>query len=212
MSRARPIHLPDGNALWFDMNRQGERASDEQIELLAVVEEIDLDDLLDAVLTQAEVLQRLRIALDQGPVPTEVLVRRDRWRQARQVLPRCRACDKAGDSTKHHFVNKWILRELPDYTQRWADRSKNCIPVCIECHRHLHQRDGQSKSIAAQLTPTERAFANAALTALSEQRPKLLILIARGGDDTYETRLVRDWLEGKFADAPAPSARHLRAA
>lgn len=211
MSRARPVRLPDGTKIWFDMRKQGQRASDEQVELLAVIEDVDLDDLLDAVLTQAEVLERLRLALGQGPIPTDVLRRRDEWRQARQILPQCRKCEKEGDSTKHHFVNKWLLRELPDYTQKWADRGKNCIPVCIDCHRRLHQRDGDEKSIASYLTDEERGFADVALTELAERRPKLLILIARGDDDTYETRLVRDWLEGRFADEPAPYARHLRA-
>lgn len=210
MSRARPVILPTGEKVWFDMTRQGERASDEQIELLAVVEEIDLDDLLDAVLTQAEVLRRLREALGQSPVPREVIDRREAWRRARQSLPICRKCDKKGDSTRHHFVNKWILRELTEYAQKWADRSKNCIPVCIDCHRRLHIADEEAKSIVEYLSEEERDFAEAALTALSEQRPKLLLLIARGDPSVYETRLVRDWIEGRFAAVIAQAA-HLRA-
>lgn len=214
MSRARAITLPDGTQKWFDVKKNGQAALDWQIELLSVIEEVDLDDLLDAVITQGEVITRLRVALGQsGVIPTDVLIRIEEWRAARQLQPACRKCDKEGDSTKHHFVNKWILRELSDYTQKWADRSKNCIPLCIDCHRRIHQRyDLDGKSIADLLSEEERKFADAALTALSEQRPKLLILIARGDDSTYETRLVRDWLEGRFDTADdKPWARHLRA-
>lgn len=212
MSRARSVILPDGSKKWFDVKRNGQSASDEQIELLAVIEEVDLDDLLDTVLTQGEVLTRLRVALGQnGVVPTDVLLRVAEWRQQRQLQPCCRKCGKEGDSTKHHFVNKWILKELQDYDQKWADRRENTIPVCINCHKHLHRRDDEAKSIAEYLSESEKEFANAALSALAEERPKLMILIARGDNGTYETRLVRDWFEGKFSSDPQPWARHLRA-
>lgn len=200
-----------GRYYWFNVNKNGDAASNKQLELLAVVEDVYLDDLLDTVLTQGEVIRRLRYAVGQDPIPTDVLQRRAAWRAERQLQPRCRKCGKEGDSTKHHFVNKWILRELGDYAQKWADRSKNCIPICIDCHRHLHLRDDRAKSVVEYLTPEEREFAEAALTTLSEERPKLLLLIARGDPGVYETRLVRDWIEGKFAEDPMPYARHLRA-
>lgn len=211
MSRARPVTLPDGEQFWFDVRRNGEGATDEQLELLAVIETIEFDDLLDTVITRGDVLKRLRDALGQGGVPADVLERREEWRKLRQLQPCCRKCGKEGDSTKHHFVNKWILRELSGYTQRWADRSKNTIPVCIDCHRRLHLRDDETKSIVPLLGTDELAFAEAALTTLSEERPKLMLLIARGDPGVYETRLVRDWVEGCFADTPIPSIRHLRA-
>jgi hypothetical protein len=210
MSRARPIHLPD-QTVWVDVTRNSEKASEEQLELLAVVEDVDLDDLLDAVLTQGEVVRRLRLALGQDPIPTDVLERRQKWREARQQQPQCRKCGKEGDSTKHHFVPKWILRELRDYASKWADRSKSCIPACIDCHRKLHLREDGRKSIAEFLSDKERDFAEAALSALAEERPKLLLLIARGDSAIYETQLVRDWISGRFAKDPAPYARHLRA-
>jgi hypothetical protein len=85
--------------------------------------------------------------------------------------------------------------------------SKNCVPVCIDCHRDLHARDNGTHSIADLLNDEEKEFAEAALHALSEERPKLLVLIARGDDSTYETRLVRDWIEGKFrTEQPEPAA------
>jgi hypothetical protein len=211
MSRARPVVLPDGEKVWFDVTRSGEQASDGQLELLAVITQIDIDDLLDAVITRGEVLTRLRDALGQNGIPIDVQERRRRWREHRRLQPACLKCGKEGDSTKHHFVNKWILRELADYGSKWADRSKNTIPLCVHCHRLIHQRDDSVKSIVELLNDEQREFADAALTVLSEERPKLLILIARGDEGTYETRLVRDWIEGKFTHVPA-RYRHLRVA
>lgn len=210
MSRARSVILPDNTELWFDVHRNGEQASDEQLELLAVIEQVDLDDLLDTVITRGEVLDRLRKALGQGGVPFDVLERREQWREHRRLQPECLKCHKKGDSTRHHFVNRWILKELADYGQKWADRSKNCIPLCIGCHRHIHERDDEAKSIVEYLNDEQRDFAEAALTALSEERSKLLVLIARGDPGVYETRLVRDWIEGKFAEPQLP-VRHLAA-
>lgn len=198
MSRARPI-LINGQQHWFDTKQSSAKATSEQLELLATVEQIDLDDLLDEHITQGEVVTRLRSALGSDVIPQDVLNRRQKWRQHRQEQPACRICRKVGDSTKHHFINRWILRELSGYAKKWADRNKNCIPVCIDCHRDLHQRGG-AVTIAPYLTATEKKFANAALSALAEERPKLLILIARGDDTVYEARLVKDWIEGEFSD------------
>lgn len=213
MSRARPVKLPNGEHIWFDTNRNGERATAEQLELLATVTtNCDLDELLDANLSQGEVIKKLREALGADPIPTEVLRRRERWRAQRQVQPKCRKCGKEGDSTKHHFVNKWILRELLDYATKWAERSRNTIPMCIDCHRDLHYRgNGPQVSIADCLTDDEKRFAEEALQTLSDERPKLLILIARGDDSVYEARLVKDWFEGKFRVDPQPAteAPHL---
>jgi hypothetical protein len=205
MSRARPITI-NGRTHWFDMSQQKAKATDKQLELLAVVEEADLDELLEASVTQAEVLRRLREALGTT-VPYEVLVRRQKWRQQRQRQPECRICGKKGDSTRHHFVNKWILRELHGYAQKWANRRENCVPVCIDCHRDLHDRNGTPKSIAHLLTPRERAFAQRALGQLAEERPKLLILLARGDSAVYEAQLVKDWIAGKFDAASAAVAQ-----
>lgn len=210
MSRARPVTLPNNEQIWFDVRRNGEEATDEQLELLAVVETLDLDDLLDTVITRGEVLTRLRDALGQNGIPVDVIERRRQWRAQRQLQPACLKCSKAGDSTKHHFVNRWILKELADYGQKWADRSKNTIPLCVHCHRLIHQRDDSAKSIVELLSGEQREFAEDALRALSEERPRLLVLIARGDPGVYETRLVRDWIEGRFG-VEASYARHLRA-
>lgn len=199
MSRARPIRLPNGETAWFDVTRNHEKATHDQLELLVSICDTELDDLLDENLTRGDVLIRLREALGQGDtIPADVLVRRTKFRAERQALPKCRLCKKEGDSTKHHYINKWILRELADYTRLWADRSKNCIPICIDCHQDLHSRSNGPMSIASVLTDKERRFADAALTALAEERPKLLILIARGDDSVYEARLVKDWIAGLF--------------
>lgn len=207
MSRARSIKHPNGK-LWYDTHRMTEQASDEQLELLATVEQIDLDDLLDEILTQQQVVSRLREGLHGGYIPAEVIERRQKWRERRQVQPSCRKCGKVGDSTKHHFVNKWILRELEGYQSKWADRSKNTIPICIDCHRDLHSRENGPESIVSHLSDEEKRFAEAALTALADERPKLLVLIARGDSSVYEARLVKDWFENLFSVKEEPM-KHL---
>lgn len=208
MSRARPIKLPGSEPVWFDMLRNGQPATEEQLELLAAVKNAELDDVFDADYKQGEVLELIREALGHNRIPAEVLSKRDADRVARQTQPACRVCGKEGDSTKHHFVNKWILRELSYYASRWADRSKNCIPLCVHCHREVHSRANGAHSIIEWLTEKEREFAQAALQQLAEERPKLYILIAQGDDSVYETRLVRDHIEGKFRldeESPVPN-------
>lgn len=219
MSRARHIgldcsHSQDNPCLnphhWFNISESHHKATDEQLELLASVENVDIEDLLEASITQAECLKRLREALGQIPeIPEVVRKRRDKFREQRRAAPPCRICGKEGDSTKHHFVNRWILRELESYERLWANRRENCIPVCIDCHRDLHDRNGTPKSIAHLLTEQEKAFADRALTALSEQRPKLLILIGRGSSSVYEARLIKDWMEGKLEPAEPPIAHEV---
>lgn len=211
MSRARPLVIPENlhplveddqafaeGKYWLDVHRNGEQATSRQLELLSAVEDVDLDDLLDSVVTQGEVLRRLRDALGQGPIPEEILERQRVAREVRKSQPECRFCGTIGNSTRHHFVPRWLLKELDGYQSRWADRSVNCIPLCTECHKAFHQRDEVDKSILPLLTRAERDFAERALAALAEERPKLLILIARGGSQVYENQLVRDWFDGKF--------------
>jgi 5-methylcytosine-specific restriction endonuclease McrA len=205
MSRSRPITTPFGD-FWIDRRKDGEKATHYQLEILAGLLDCDMDDVLDEFMTQGEVVRKIREEIGQG-VPPEVVARIEVARIERQVAPECRVCGAEGDSTLHHFVNKWILKELEFYEQKWASRVKNCVPVCIDCHRDLHARDNGTHSIADLLNDEEKEFAEAALHALSEERPKLLVLIARGDDSTYETRLVRDWIEGKFrTEQPEPAA------
>jgi 5-methylcytosine-specific restriction endonuclease McrA len=213
MSRARSVVI-DGSKHWFDM--KSPKATAEQLELLATIEDEDIDELLESSVTQAEILRRLRGALGQTQeIPAYVLERRQKWREARQIQPQCRMCGKEGDSTRHHFVNKWILKELDHYTTMWASRRENCIPVCIDCHRDLHDRSNGPVSIADKLTETEKEFANRALQALADEHPKLLIILARGDDSVYEARLVKDWFEGKLepvqasAEGPSGSLRQV---
>jgi len=204
MSRARHIGINcvgpcTDPTHWWDISRASTKATDEQLELLASAEDVDIEELFEAGITQGECLRRLREALGQVPeIPEAVRKRRDKFREQRRSAPPCRICGKIGDSTKHHFVNRWILRELESYERKWSNRRENCIPVCIDCHRDLHDRNGTPKSIAHLLTEKEKAFADSALTALSEERPKLLILIGRGSSSVYEARLIKDWMEGKF--------------
>lgn len=199
MSRARPIA-----GKWFDVQRNNERATEEQLELLATVQGVDLEDILDSatfgsdVLTQGDVVKALREAMGQT-IPPEVVTRRERWREERRQERDCRMCGKVGDSTKHHFVNRWMLKQLSGYQRKWADRRLNCIPLCIHCHRDLHaQSSDKPKSIAPHLNDTEKDFAERAISALFDEQPRLFKMIARGDDSVYETRLIRDWIEGKF--------------
>lgn len=202
MSRARPIEI-NGEKLWFDT--RGAKATEEQLEILATLHEVgeevddgeELDDILDADLTQAKVLELLRRALGQG-VPPEVEKKREEWRKQRATAPPCRICGREGDSTKHHFVNKWILKELDKYASRWADRRKNCIPLCITCHRDIHSRSNGPNSIAEHLTDTEKRFAHRALDAFVTERPAVAWLVIRGDESVYETKLMRDWIDGRF--------------
>jgi len=221
MSRARPIEI-NGETVWFD--RKGDQATDEQLELLASLHEIgegldedtELDDLLDADLSQGQVLALLRKALGQG-MPPEVADRKERWREQRAIAPACRICGKRGDSTKHHFVNKWILKELEKYPSVWSDRRINTIPLCIHCHRSVHTRGEGPHSIADYLTDEEMGFAHRALETFVDERPAVAWLVIRGDESVYETRLMRDWIEGKFevhdiAPASPPSKDDLRSA
>lgn len=195
MSRSRDYIDPrTGETIWFDTKNLTPTA--EQLELLALVERCDLDDLLEENLTQRGIYDRLHRSLREANIPSEVLSRRDEWRESRQVQPQCRMCGKAGDSTKHHFVNRWILRELEDYTTKWSNRRDNCIPICIDCHRDLHARTDDPISIAPFLTDDEKVFADRAITAFADERPRIFILIARG--TAYESQLLRDWLSGQF--------------
>jgi hypothetical protein len=204
MTRAKTIKIDgvpvkiNGEPIWFNTANSHKQATDKQLELLAIVENVDLEDLLESAITQAEVLKRLQEAFGTNVIPHEVLLKRQKWRNQRSTAPNCRICDKIGDSTRHHFVNKWILKELDQYETKWANRSQNCIPICIDCHRDLHTRNGPAHSIAKVLTPAEKDFANRALTALSEERPRLIILLGKGDSEVYESRLIKDWFEGLF--------------
>lgn len=197
MSRARDIIIDD-EQIWFDVTKNGQKAKGSHLELLALVENLDIDDLLDEHITQGQVIERLRRALNQGGIPEDILERRERWREERHKEKPCRICGKKEDSTKHHFVNRWILKELVDYATKWASRLKNCIPICVDCHRDLHERSDEGKSIVSYLNDEEKKFAEQALEALSNERPHLVILLARGDDSVYESRLLKDWINGKF--------------
>lgn len=207
MSRARYIKLrekdPPEEWIWFDTAKNGQKAKPQHLELLALVENIDIDDLLDEHIVQGTVIDRLRDALGQNNVPEEIIQRREEWRAERQLEQPCRICEKKNDSTRHHFVNRWILKELVDYAWKWSPRTKNCIPICIECHRNLHERTGPAKSIVPYLNEDEKAFAQAALEALGKERPSLFVLLVCGDDSVYESKLLKDFALGLFRPTKA---------
>lgn len=200
MSRARPVA-----GLWFDMQRNNEKATASQLEALADIEGITLDDLLDEGLTQGQVLFRLRETLHGDVIPPEVLeAKRQRKEQAREQ-PECRICtaldwECEGSITRHHFIPRWMMLELENYTA-YAARSKCCIPICVGRHRDLHMRGDEQtpKSIAQFMTDPERAFAQKMLDELREQHPALIDLISGGNEATYEYQLIRDYNRGLFS-------------
>jgi len=197
MSRARQITLPDGEQWWYDTGKNGRLATHEQLELLTTITGVELDDLLDAHITQGQIVEALRDALDQGATPAEVAERQKVYRAQRQVQPECRLCGRPGDSTRHHYVNRWMMRELSNYVKVGA-RSQCTIPVCINCHRDLHNRDSPNVSIVKYLTREERTNASRLLEQLRREHPAIIDLLAEGDDSVYEARLVKDWLEGRF--------------
>lgn len=200
MSRARSLTI-DGQVVWFDTNRDGVRATADQLELLAAAEDIPIDDLLDEGLSQGQVILRIREALHGNVVPVEVLERkRERKRQA-QKQPECRICGVTGKSTRHHFVPRWLMRELENY-QAYAARSICTIPLCVECHRDIHVRDGRpGKSIVPYLKDHERELAQRMLDDLRDQHAPIYELVAGGNEMTYEGQLLKDYLVGAFHTA-----------
>ena len=122
--------------------------------------------------------------------------------------PECRKCGAEGQSTRHHFVNRWLMLLLENY-QAYAARSRCTIPLCVECHRDLHdRRDESGKSIIPFLRPHEAAFAQKLLTELREQHPKIFDLLAGGTGNVYEARLIQDYLAGEFTKLAASGSAH----
>jgi hypothetical protein len=199
MSRARQI-----GGIWFDGNRKGEKATAQQLELLAAAENVQLDDLLDGEPRQGEVATRLREALGEGMVPPEVLERRRAAKEEAANQPACRICSALGTEcegsiTRHHFVNRWIMLMLENYAS-YAPRRVCTIPICVGRHRDLHLRGDTDtpKSIAQFMQPHERAFAQKMLDEFKEQRPHVYDLLAGGDEASYEYQLIRDHQRGLF--------------
>lgn len=196
MSRARPVII-NGVEHWFDTRRNNQKARADQLELLAVVEEIDLDDLLDENLSQGDVLLRIRKALGSDNIPENIEERRLEARRERQKQPECRLCGAIGNSTRHHFVNRWIMKELSIYNT-FAPKRLCTIPVCIECHRDLHSRSNGPNHIFDVLTDDEKKTATILLDSLRREHQKIFDLLSEGDDAVYEACLIRDWIRGEF--------------
>lgn len=205
MSRARPIEIA-GEQHWFDTKLNAQRASASQLSLLAATEGIPVDDLLDESLSQGQVLTRIREALHGNLIPAQVLEERRVRRAAALAEPTCRICDLSGEQcegeiTRHHFIPRWIMRELENYVA-YAARSRCTIPICIGRHRDLHFRDGEGgKSIIPYLNDAERRFGAKLLDELQEQHPKIFALISGGDETTYEGQLLSDYRKGLFHKA-----------
>lgn len=202
MSRARSV-----GGIWFDVQKNHEKATSEQLELLAAAENIPLDDLLDEGARQGEIIIRLRAALGEGVIPPEILERRRAVKEASKFQPQCRICSSNGwecdgSITRHHFVPRWMMLQLENYVA-YAARSKCTIPVCVGRHRDLHLRGDTDtpKSIAQFLTNDERKFAQKMLDELKDQHPAIFDLVAGGDESTYESQLITDHTYGRFREA-----------
>jgi len=203
MSRSRPIEHPvTGETIWFDV--KGGLATPAQITLLSDLEGIPLDDLLDEGLCQRQVLRRIHEF--GGLIPEGVLERRRERLEAQKNAAPCRWCSLTGEtcegpSTKHHFVPRWLLLLLENYSA-YAARSLCCIPICLSRHADLHFRRAGNKSIVDCLNARERAFAHKLITELKEQRPAVYDLILSGDQRyAYESQLLNDYIHGKFSSA-----------
>lgn len=198
MSRARPFQ--DGlDTIWFD-NRAP--ATAKHLELLADREEVDLDDILEENLSQRQVLYRLHKA--DNLIPENILEIRRARRENASEEPACRICTPKGEVcegriTRHHFVPKWLMRELEHYN-RYAARSKCTIPICVGRHRDLHFRGESSsdKSIIPYLTDREKDLAEKMLRELKDERPAIFDLLSGGDANAYEAQLIEDFQKGKF--------------
>jgi hypothetical protein len=175
--------------------------------MLADVSGMDLDEILDSDLNQGQVILALREELAGGEViPAHVIARKRKRQAEQQQRPPCRMCGVEGKSTKHHFVNRWLMRELENY-DAYSARRICTIPICRDCHDSLHDRgtDAPGKSIVPYLKPHEAELAHRMLTDLREQRPRLFDLIAAGNEFTYEYVLIQDFIHGEFSKLAASS-------
>ncbi len=200
MSRARDwTHPITGKLYWFDA--YDSEATVEQLEALAEMEDADIDDLLDERLSTRAVLYRLNDS--SGLIPYEIIAeKRARAQSAPRVLV-CRLHGEEGECegsiTRHHFVPRWLMLELPNYAE-YAPRTYCTIPACVGWHRFLHLRNNGrgSKSIASYLTDAEKEIANHLVASLRQERPHIYALIAEGDRTSYEWQLIHDWRRGLF--------------
>lgn len=213
MSRARPYTYKN-EVIWFD--KKAGKATAQQLELLSDLEEIEMDDILEeqaeGKLSQKEVLKRLH-TLD-NLIPPDVLRRRRERLERAKLEPACRICEVLeteceGRITRHHFVPKWIMRELSNY-QAYAPRSRCTIPLCVGRHRDIHYRGRDrflaDKSITPYLRDTERKLAEKMLNELKDERPALYELLLSGDCNAYEWQLIRDFSQGRFRHTPSKQA------
>lgn len=202
MSRARDwTHPITGEVFWFDA--YDSEATVEQLEVLAEMEDAEIDDLLDERLSTRAVLYRLNH--NSGLIPHEIIERKKARVLSTQRPLICRYHGEEGECegaiTRHHFVPRWLMLELPEYIE-YAPRSYCTIPACVGWHRflHLRQQNGHkgSKSIAPYLTDDEKRLVHEMIATLRQERPKLYSLIAGGDRTSYEWQLIHDWRRGLF--------------
>ncbi len=189
----------------FDKKQNHRKATAEQLTLLAAVEDVPIDDLLDAGLRQGEVMRRLALVLHGDVIPVEILERRRKIREEAAKQPACRICSVLGtkcegEITRHHFLPRWLMLKLDNY-QAFAARSRCTIPICIGRHRDLHLPGDTDtpKSIAQFMTDEERHLCQKMMGQLMEEHPFVREWISGGDRDwAYEAMLFSDFDRGLF--------------
>ena len=171
------------------------------------MEGAEIDDLLDERLSTRALLWRLNH--HSGLIPHEIIeIKRARALSQQRPLV-CRYHDDPADCegriTRHHFVPRWLMLELPDYVS-YAPRSYCTIPLCVSSHRNMHMRDGGNKSIAPYLTEAEKDIVDHLIESLKDVRPVLFELLAKGDQSSYESQLIHDWRNGLFDTGIVPDS------
>lgn len=193
----------------FDKKQNARKATADQLQLLAAVENLPIDDILDEGLSQGQVMRRLAESLHGDIIPQEVLERRRAAKENAGRQPVCRICSVLGSKcegeiTRHHFVPRWLMLKLENYAA-YAARSKCTIPICIGRHRDLHLSGDLDtpKSIGQFMTDDERAFAQKMLDELKEQVGTSTRDWLEAGDPkwAYEVQLFEDHRNGLFRKA-----------
>lgn len=197
----------------FDKKRNSDKASADQLELLAAWENVSVDDLLDEGLSQGQVMFRLANVIHADIIPEEVIERRRQRKEEAARARECRICTTLdtnceGSITLHHFVPRWLMLKLDNY-EAYAPRSGCTIPICMGRHRDLHLGGDMEtpKSIAQFMTEDERKFAQKMLDELFEEHPFTKEWLD-GGDPkwAYEAQLIEDYNKGLFRKLNSVSA------
>ena len=210
MSRVREV-----SGLYFDKHKHNEDPTVGQLERLADLSGDPIEDLLEAGFNQKQVMEALR-SLEgtmNRPPHIRAKIRLAEDQACRICTPLSQVCE--GQITRHHFVPKWMMKELEDY-RAYASRGVCTIPICLGRHRDLHLRGEEprratldrllrrpkrsltSKHVSDILSQEERGFADKLIQEFRDQHPGIFDNMVAGDETSYEHILVMDFLKGRF--------------